>query len=593
VSASWPLAQFALIYLYVCLPRLVLATVSRDPASAITRGFLDRRLAYVGVLVPIYLRVARRWPSAARVGLLVWLQLGVVVETFEAGLVFTQGLGFSPLVFYHLTWSAIAVAGRGYWPLLLAAALIIALGGELLRRVLRPAAVTEWTLAHVAVYVVIAIFGVRSVDILRRHAIPSEFGPVALVMNWRVYENDHQRVDRVRLTSGEKRAIQSMGLETEIPSSTAPVVPARPRMNLITVYLEGFQANFSGAWQSPVPGLTPRLDAFADRFIRFESFYNAVTPTINALISSQCGILSDVENDYLSVDQGYTRNLACLPDYLHRAGYYQVFLGGANTGFARKGEFLRAHAFDEVWGWEQWESRKHQTPNAWGLQDTDLVGAALVRLPELEKRGPFHLSLLTVNSHPPGFAAPDCPPMPGKSSLLSAIHCTDHAVGTLLDALEAGGYFENTVVMIMGDHMMFPSEENADLLGPLAGQWFGKVFMAMEVPRLAPRTIRTPAYTPDFASIALDALGVRPVPAFVVGRSPLSSPDPRMRLVARHFEIRDNVMIGLDPYLTDRCSAEELAQTEIHTDDAALSDCERDKILDVFERETFVSTRRR
>ena len=46
------------------------------------------------------------------------------------------------------------------------------------------------------------------------------------------------------------------------------------------------------------------------------------------------------------------------------------------------------------------------------------------------------------------------------------------------------------------------------------------------------RVVESGSYTPDFAAIALDALGFRPVPRFPFGRSPLSEPDTRPPLVA-------------------------------------------------------------
>ena len=61
-----------------------------------------------------------------------------------------------------------------------------------------------------------------------------------------------------------------------------------------------------------------------------------------------------MENNALDTDRGYTRNLACLSDVLHDAGYHQEFLGGADSGFSGKRLFLKAHHVDDVWGWERW-----------------------------------------------------------------------------------------------------------------------------------------------------------------------------------------------------------------------------------------------
>jgi phosphoglycerol transferase MdoB-like AlkP superfamily enzyme len=393
------------------------------------------------------------------------------------------------------------------------------------------------------------------------------------------------------LTRAERDYLRTIGIGLR-RLGRPPIVsiPPAQRLNLITIYLEGFQANFTEAGRSPFQGLTPNLDRFASQSLFMSRFYNAVTPTINALISSQCGILSQVENDSLDTDRGYTRNLSCLSDMLHDAGYHQEFLGGADSGFSGKRLFLNAHHYDDVWGWERWgkdpayagEGRR----NAWGLNDTDLMREAIAKLPALAAQAPFHLSLLTVNTHEPGYQAPDCPEYRAGRVMLNAIHCSDHAIGLLMGALQAGGYLQNTAIIIMGDHMMFPSPESAAALGPAAAGWFGNVFMAVYWPGgPTPGRIDTPSYTPDFAPIALDILGFRPIARFAFGRSPISAPDPRNTLVAAHFQILNGRMIPQKPTLNDECSSEMLLHTTLYPGSQPLSPCGREKILESVEEE--------
>ena len=89
---------------------------------------------------------------------------------------------------------------------------------------------------------------------------------------------------------------------------------------------------------------------------------------------------------------------------------------------------------------------------------------------------------MTVNTHQPGYPEAGCPEYRHDRRMLNAIHCTDTAIGMLMDALERGGYLRNTAVVVMGDHMMFPSPENAEALGPASAGWFGKVFMSIYWP---------------------------------------------------------------------------------------------------------------
>ncbi len=581
--------QPLVVYAYLCAPRVLL--VLRVPSSELqlNRGFFDQTLAYVSLFLGVYHLVRLASPRARAILvriLIVWLHVDFLVRCGEAALMYQFDIGYSSLFFYHLQSESIRLALSQYWLIFLLALVVIAGADWVLRRILLP---EPWPVRASMAPVLTAIMllvGVRGAFVLtrERRRVQEDFAMAALVMNWRTYLEQQHRFATVSISPAEQSYLRTIGIGDGRMSRT-PVVPVPPRrrLNLITIYLEGFQANFTEAGNGPFPGLTPNLDRFASQSLFMGSFYNAVTPTINALISSQCGILAQVENNSLDVDRGYTRNLDCLGDVLHRAGYHQEFFGGANSGFSGKRLFLTSHHTDEVWGWERWgknpQYAEEARRNAWGLNDTDLMREAVNHLPELAAQSPFYLSMLTVNTHEPGFQTPDCPEYQPDRVMLNAIHCTDHAIGLLMTALEAGG-------IIMGDHMMFPSQESAEALGPAAAGWFGKVFMAVYWPGgPRPGRIDTPAYTPDFAPIALDVLGFRPVPRFAFGRSPISAPDPRKTLIAPHYQILNGRMVPPAPTLDDECPPEMLVHTTLYPGSQPLSPCGREKILESVEEE--------
>jgi hypothetical protein len=192
-----------------------------------------------------------------------------------------------------------------------------------------------------------------------------------------------------------------------------------------------------------------------------------------------------------------------------------------------------------------------------------------------------------VNTHQPGYVAPDCPEYRSGRLMLNAIHCADYAVGMLMAELERRGDFANTAVIVMGDHTMFPTTENADALGAAALGWFGKVFMAISWPGgPRPGRIDTPGYTPDFAPIALDVLGFKPVPAFAFGSSPITRPDRRRTLVAEHFQILKGRIIPDQPTLDDHGCAEALLErTRLNWEGERLSPCGRKRIVESVEEQ--------
>jgi phosphoglycerol transferase MdoB-like AlkP superfamily enzyme len=585
------------VYAYLCLPRTALDLRVPSSELQLTHGFFDQTLAYVGVMIGLYHFFRLASPGALgrlliRI-LIIWLHIDFLLRCGEASLMYQFDIGYSSLFFYHLQWESVRLALLQHWTLILAAACLVAAADWVFRQLLPAVPWAASTRTARLAAILLLLFGVRSAYVLHREwrRAPEDFAAASLALNWRAYMDEQNGFAHLSLSPAEKNYLRALGVGLgRLRRIQAP--PKRPDqpLNLITIYLEGFQANFTQVGEGPFPGLTPNLDRLAGRSLVMSNFYNAVTPTINSLISSQCGILAQVENDSLEIDRGYTRNLVCLSDVLHEAGYHQEFFGGGDSGFAGKRLFLNAHHYDAVWGWEHWGENEVYAEegrrNAWGLNDSDLIREAIMRLPALAAHPPFHLSLLTVDTHQPGYPEPGCPEFQRGRLMLNAIHCTDYAVGQLMSALETGGYLTNTAIIVMGDHTMFPTPEGKIALGPAAAGWFGKVFMALYWPMgPKPGRIDSPAYTPDFAPMTLDILGFRPLPRFAFGRSPISAPDPRRTLVAAHFQILNGQMNPAEPTMDEECPLEMLEQTMLNPASSTISPCARAKIIESVEEE--------
>lgn len=573
----------AVILAYLCLPRGVLALLQPGSELGFSSGFLHLNLHYAAALTGAALLAGWASPGTARWALPLWLHGTVLLRGVEAGLLSQVGIGFSPLFFHHLEPQAVRLAVSWFWPHLLAltgigAAVHVLLG----RMVPRVRLAAGWERAAALVVIVLAANSGRILWQERRRLPQGDFASVSLAANAADYWGSARNTP-LEASPGELAVLRDWGIDLERPGPRLRGgTAARPLPNLVLVYLEGFQLDLTAVGGSALPGLTPHLDRFAARFTHGAAFYNAVTPTINALIASQCGILAQIENRRLFRDRGYARNLACLGDLLHEAGYRQVFLGGASKGFSGKELFLRAHRYAEVWGWEDWrrESPEPAAYHEWGLHDTELVRRALARLPALAEREPFHLTLLTLNTHPPGYLAPDCPVYRKGERMLNAIHCTDHAIGMLLEGLEAAGLAGRTVVVLVGDHVLFPTPAARAALGDWVDlAWFGKTYLAVRAPgKSLPPVIERPGYTPDLAPTVLDLLGLEIEGRFPFGRSLLAEGPERPRLIAPRFEVRAGKMTPARPELTGRCPPDALAAERLRENGRALSECARARI---------------
>lgn len=238
--------------------------------------------------------------------------------------------------------------------------------------------------------------------------------------------------------------------------------------NLVLIYLESLEDALTR--EQFFPGLTPNLQQLKAQGLTFTGLreYPGTSWTVAGIVSSQCGtpLLSQTTlngNDLQAT--GFLGNATCLGDVLQAAGYRQEFIGGANREFAGKRYFLESHGYQKVDGVFTLRAQYPDlTAGQWGLYDNDLFDLAAKRFSELAgAEQPFNLTVLTLDTHAPGRPSPDCPVYPGSNSrFLQAVHCTDFLVGRFIEHLRQHPAWENTLVMMMSDHLAFQNTRQQD-----------------------------------------------------------------------------------------------------------------------------------
>jgi phosphoglycerol transferase MdoB-like AlkP superfamily enzyme len=332
----------------------------------------------------------------------------------------------------------------------------------------------------------------------------------------------------VSLNKTDLSLIKDNEVNLEIFSKEGLEASAVKKTNLILVYLESLNQDMTGVGpKNFFKNLTPNLDTFAQNNIFIENIYGADYFTLGGLIASMCGVYFESgSNSEMIQNQGKYMDLPCLGDVLRKAGYYQKYLGGANSNFSGKRSFLLNHGYNEVLGWQQWEKKyNHEYQrNSWGLQDTDLFKEAILAIEDLRKKdAPFNLTLLTLNFHSPGFKAADCPNFPGingfpeeQRELINGLYCTDFAFGKFVNELETMGVLENTALIVTADH----TTSQHSRLGLERNE---RLFAAAKIPTInTPTTIKKALSSHDLAPTILDWLGIKHNSKFVIGKSALS-----------------------------------------------------------------------
>jgi len=256
-----------------------------------------------------------------------------------------------------------------------------------------------------------------------------------------------------------------LGLAVCLLGVSGVAAAADDRPNILFITVDDMSCDSVGVYGCALPGTTPRMDRLASQGLRFQFAHVQVgncKPSRNVMWSGRYPHTSGVEGFY-NVRNDYP----VLADLMRDGGYYTAIRGKVT----------------------------HSTPYhpypAWHDDLTQLDGAEahikdVASFGESTKRGiaaakqagkPFCLIVNISDPHKPFYSGPkdkhqpsrvfkaDEVPIPGflfdhpavreeLALYYSSVRRADDAVGAILDALEASGEAERTVVMFLSDHGM-------------------------------------------------------------------------------------------------------------------------------------------
>lgn len=461
-------------------------------------------LAILLALVVMLGLIRQRWLWSV---VLIGVVVAVMVRLTYFGLVHFSGAGFSDDFFNHLEWQSVQVTFKEYgsWLLLALVAMVALVGLGVLAHQRRP----KWSLWPAAV-----ALGFSLLVLAATRAVLPEW---QLIRAWQAWSEPLA----MEISADRRRAFTRLNvLDTEVvPKRRVRATAAEQPKNLILVYLESVGVNLAN--REDWPGLMPNLEQLMAEHAWLDHMWTSSYTTIEGITNSQCGTLFSFRrgSDSLAEGDRLAEELPCLGDVLHRAGYHQVYMGGAGMGFAGKGNFLAAHGYDELLGLEHWrEQGLSQRPGKWGLSDAELFDLSIAEIRRLRQSGqPFNLTLLTIGTHLPGYLYRECEPyVYGEHRFLDALHCSDQLLGRWLDRLQAENLLEDTVVVITADHHVFPNPDMRGLFGEdVLDRRLPFIVLGDEL--LSPAHATGAGY--DLAPTVLDLLGVEHNARFMLGRS--------------------------------------------------------------------------
>jgi len=298
--------------------------------------------------------------------------------------------------------------------------------------------------------------------------------------------------------------------------------------NLIIIAVESLQ-NFVIGLEYNGQEITPNINRLLlDNTIYFDNFYQQLGS----------GNTSDAEftinNALLGTIMSYTNRLfgannyfRGLPVMLREKGYdtamFHAFerrsmwsrdISYYNMGFNRFYGGLNNRPGDGVFTMDDWIG--------WGLSDTSFFDQSLEFMEELTK--PFYCFFLTLTSHYPYLFPEDrimLKLLPEDEDTMMGnyfitLKYADYAVGRFLDDLKERGWYDNSIIVVLGDHLGLPrSPETNEAVERLIGRPYDFDVM-MNVPLM----IKIPSAELDIRqtiSVAGGQMDVFPTLAYLMG----------------------------------------------------------------------------
>ena len=558
------------LWVFLSLPGLYYAVNYLDLWEVFDTAYVNHNFNFVAIILGVFAPIYYLSKKTSRIVFPLILSLLFLIRFFDIGLKSTFEISFSPIVFRSTSFDSFLIALNLFGKELV----LITLVGVLCSIVISYLMGFSFHKSKTSIITIVLflLLAVRSTYIIyneRYYAF--EKIPSYLLAKELLEFQDSLKQKRIKLSDVEAQNLNKIGIGPQSPGLSKLKNYVQKR-NVVILYLESFNTNYTKKGGSHFKDLTPNIDLFIEESVLFSNYFNAVSPTHNSIFSSWCGIFPELHDNYVRENPDYTKSLTCFSDILNSLGYTQKFFFGHGSWYAGITLFLKNHSYEQVTELSHIEREfpaMVKNKHIWGIQDTDLSRYVIRQLEQVENNQPFNIGAFYINTHPPFFTAPDCPKyvLDNTSKLhLQSIHCVDHAVGMILQTLKKRGLMGNTVVVVVGDTPGHDHEKGQFLS-------YNRTLLAVYSPNLKPGINKTVSYSPDLGPTILEAMGI-PVPQIQSGHSILTSRLDFPNLVAPEFSVVDGEYRN-----GGRCSFEEMGMQKIGIILDDVTDCERRKIF--------------
>jgi lipoteichoic acid synthase len=220
------------------------------------------------------------------------------------------------------------------------------------------------------------------------------------------------------------------------------------RPNVVLVLWESLSMYHSGLGTAE-SSLVPEFDAIARANTWFSAFHaNGFTTDhgMIALLAGEYPVPQVGRYASLQAFAGFGQGERSIARQLRRSGYRSGFFTTGDLGFLDKPAWLGEVGFDH------WEGTEHPfyaglPRGPFAAADDDALYRRVLQWQREETASPYLAVLLTVESHPP-FVHRGSGRLDESATFVDA----DRAFGAFYRALQADGFFEDGILIVLGDH---------------------------------------------------------------------------------------------------------------------------------------------
>lgn len=253
----------------------------------------------------------------------------------------------------------------------------------------------------------------------------------------------------------------------------ASITFPQKKKNLIYIYCESMEATFSDAAHGGASemNLIPNLTRLA---LENESFQekgsgilgggrvtNSTSWTIAGIVAQTSGTpLCQGNGEFtreFDGDSEFMPALSTLGEILEKEGYHNMFMCGSDAAYGGRANYFTQHGNYEIFDlFTARETGKipENYKEWWGFEDEKLFDYAREAILDLaEQDEPFNFTMLTADTHfKNGYLCEDCPERYDEQ-YENVIACSDRRIAQFVDWLQAQPFYEDTTIIISGDHL--------------------------------------------------------------------------------------------------------------------------------------------